>query len=69
MLKLYKKGSELVNKEFDIVNIVKSIRFLNILKKDHIIKDNDEMDFGIRYHKKSLINLDSSEEDDGIFGF
>ena len=51
LLKLYKKGSELVTKEFDIVKMVKSIRYLNILKKDHIIKNNDEMDFSIRYSK------------------
>ena len=65
LLKLYKKGAELVTKEFNIVDIVTSIRYLNILKKNHLIKDNDEMDFNIRYTKKSLINIDDSEEDAG----
>ena len=62
MLKLYNEGSELLEKEFNVAKIIRNLRYFRIVMKDFVVQEDDEIEFGIKYHKKNLISLDASSD-------
>jgi hypothetical protein len=70
LMKLYINGTEKLEKELDIVKIIKYLKNLRILVKDKFFKDKVEL-FKIEHDKKNVINLDesipSSNEDNNAY--
>ena len=56
------KGIIKINKEFNIVKIVRSLRHMKILLKNSLI--NEQIQFEIYHYQKNIINIDESQDDD-----
>ena len=54
-------GKRRIEKELDIVKIMKSIRNVKILMKNSLM--SDEVAFNLAHAQKNLINLDDTEEE------
>ena len=62
LVRLYDKSSEKVDKSFDIIRILKNMKYTSTLVKNKFLNDKDK--FLIEHNQKNLIHLDSvsSEE-------
>ena len=56
---MYSEGEDKLEKEFDIIKIVKDLRNLNILFKKEIQKDDTQ--FMIENSRRNLLMLDTSD--------
>ena len=62
---IYEAGLERLNKDFDLMNIIKDIRYLKMLTKFQF-KPDEEMKFQINHCMKNLINLDKLLNNSGV---
>jgi hypothetical protein len=62
MLRLFRRGEELIDKEMDMVKIIKAIRNLKVVLKSRLI-DKATM-FQIKNSGKNIINIDKESDED-----
>lgn len=62
----YHVGRVRMNDELDIVRLVKNIRTMRIMLREH--SHNEDLRLAMEVSRKNLIELDSSSEDDYIYG-
>lgn len=62
MMRLFRRGEELINKEMDIVKILKSIRNLEVMLKSKIL-DKATL-FQIKNSGKNVIFIDKESDED-----
>ena len=60
LAKLYDTCQDKIDAELDVVKIIKNLKKLRIITKNHILKD-PVMKFEIEHDQKNLINLDSDD--------
>ena len=58
--RLYKQGSERIEKEFDITKIIKTTRNLKTFMKARLI--NEKMTVELEHSSKNVIEIDETEE-------
>ena len=64
LYRLFNRGSERIDKELDIVKIIKNIRKQRIIWKRHQQKSEANLDkYFIRHSKKNLIDLDQAKRE------
>ena len=59
---LYEKGQEKIEKELDIVKLVKNLRYMKILLRSSLM--SKKMKFDIMHAQKNLIELSEEEEEE-----
>jgi hypothetical protein len=62
MARLFRRGEELIDKEMDMIKIIKAIRNLKVVLKSRII-DKATM-FQIKNSGKNVINIDKESSED-----
>ena len=60
--KLYDVGSEKMEKELDIVRLIKQIRYMKILMKHSLM--SSRVRYELTHSDKNLINVDTSEDEE-----
>ena len=60
LYRLYKRGSTKLDKEMDLVKIIKALRNLKIFQK---LQQDEKTKFEIRHQDKNLINIDTTEDE------
>ena len=63
LLKLYKDGTDMLEDELDIVNMIRNIKYFRIIMQDYLVH-SDQMRFDIYYHSNNAIDLDSESDED-----
>ena len=58
LIKLFDKASEKIDKELNVVKVIRNLRNLKILIKNTFM--NDEMKEEIKYSNKNIIDLEES---------
>lgn len=62
VLRLYEEGQERIDRELDIVKIIKTLRMSKIFLKSSLI--TPEVRFAILHAEQNYINIDLSDDDD-----
>ena len=57
--RLYRKGSDRIEKDLDIVNIIKSMRYLR-----HLKKSDPDKNFDIKISPQNAISIDNTDSSD-----
>ena len=59
--RLYNEGQDRIEKEFDLVKIIKSIRNMKVIMKHKLM--NEKLKLEVKHSEKSVIDVESTPSD------